>query len=139
MTRELSLMVLLLCLASLAGCGNGPSCNTVSGGSGTPSLVFTHVPGLGTTDSLKGQEMHVAPAQYFVAVYIHVDGGWWTKPTFADPDTEINCDGTWQADITTGGNDTQADAITAFLLPGGFAAPPLSGDSSLPQTLYTNA
>jgi hypothetical protein len=82
---------------------------------------------------------HVAPVDDFVAVYIKVNGGWWTKPTFADPDTSINCDGSWTADISTGGEDTQATAISAFLLPIGYAPPALGGSQELPQELFTNS
>ena len=141
MKRQLSLIIVLFSLALLAACGGGggPSCNALTGGDGTPSLVFTHVPPKGSTDNLQGQEMHVVPSGFYVAVYIHVDGGWWTKPTFAQPDTTINCDGSWTTDITTGGDDPQADAIAAFLLPQSYTAPPLSGSSSLPQELYANA
>ena len=79
---------------SLAGCVGGPSCGVTTGGSGTPSLVFTQVPPLGRTESLQGQELHVAPVDYYIAVYIHVGSeGWWIKPTFSDPETTINCDG----------------------------------------------
>lgn len=132
--------VILLVLAPLTGCVNGPSCNAVTGGSGTPSLAFTHVPPFGSTDSLGGREMHVAPAGYFVAVYIHVGSeGWWTKPTFAEPETTIGCDGSWTTDITTGGDDTQADTIAAFLLPDGSTPPELGGEDTLPQALYATA
>ncbi len=132
--------IVLLALAPLAGCAGGSSCNALVGGSGTPSLVLTHVPPLGSTESLKGRVIHVVPAGYFVAVYIHVgSSGWWTKPTFADPETTIACDGSWTTDITTGGDDPQANAIAAFLLPEGFTPPPMGGDSTLPQALYASA
>lgn len=131
---------LLLSLAFLTGCISGPSCGELTGGSGTPSLAFTYVPPLGSTDSLRGQELHVTPINYYVAVYIHVGSeGWWTKPTFDDPETTINCDGSWSADITTGGDDQKADRIAAFLLPQGFVPPQLGGESVLPQALYTNS
>ncbi|MGO8757450.1 MAG: hypothetical protein ACLQG3_04930 [Terracidiphilus sp.] len=132
--------VALLALAPLTGCVQGPSCNTVTDGAGTPSLAFTHVPGLGSTDNLSGQVAHVAPADDYVAVYIHVGTqGWWIKPTFADPKTTLACDGSWTADVTTGGDDTQADTLVAFLLPDDFTPPELGGEADLPQTLYTNA
>jgi hypothetical protein len=55
---------------------------------------------------LKGQVLHVNPADYYVAVFIRVRGGWWTKPYWAEPRTRIRVDGTWVCDITTGGVDT---------------------------------
>lgn len=140
MKPDFCLLVLLFVLASVVvGCATGPSCNAVAGGPGTPSISFTSVPPIGSTNSLKGRVSHVVPAGYFVTAYIFVDGGFWIKPTFADPETTINCDGTWQTDITTGGVDTEATAITVFLLPQGFTAPLLSGENTLPASLYAVA
>ncbi|MGA7341194.1 MAG: hypothetical protein WBE72_03225 [Terracidiphilus sp.] len=126
----------LVCLAS--GCAAPPSCNAVSGGPGTASISFTSVPSLGSTNNLKGRVLHVAPAGYYVAVYIYVDG-WWTKPYFDSPQTSIDCDGTFSTDITTGGDDQEATAITAFLLPEGYTPPLLSGEATLPESLYSAA
>jgi hypothetical protein len=33
------------------------------------------------------------PSEHRVAVYIYVNGGWWTKPFRDAPLTSINCDG----------------------------------------------
>jgi hypothetical protein len=141
MKLRLGLLALVpFALVSLAGCVGGPSCGVTTGGSGTPSLVFTEVPPLGGTESLQGQELHVAPVNYYIAVYLHVGSeGWWIKPTFSAPETSINCDGSWSTDITTGGDDPQADTITAFLLPQGYTPPQLGGAAALPQALYTNS
>jgi len=115
------------------------TCNAIPGGSGTPALVFTSVPPLGSSALLQGQEWHVVPANYYVVVYIHVGGGWWVKPYAASPLTIINCDGTWSTDIVTGGNDAQADQITAFLIPTSYSPPVLLGAGALPAELYTNS
>src|SRR5271157_1221071 len=62
------------------------NCNGIPCGGGNPSIFFTYVPPYGdTTDLLEGQECGVAPASYGVAVYIQVNGGWWTKPYWATP------------------------------------------------------
>jgi len=116
------------------------TCNAPPGGDGTPSLMFTTVPPIGSTDPLLEQEWHVLPSGYYIAIYIHVPGfGWWIKPYANQPETLINCDGTASTDITTGGNDSQADEIAGFLLPNSYSPPILQGASSLPADLYANA
>ena len=107
----------------------------VVGGPGTPVIELTDVPAIGTTDNLEGRVMHVDPTVHAVAVYIRVSGRWWTKPTFAAPLTTINPAGLWQADITTGGSDTQATEVAAYLLPLGVAAPRAAGAAQLPSSL----
>jgi exo-beta-1,3-glucanase (GH17 family) len=119
---------------------NNWGCSAVPGGSGSPQLLFTSVPPLGSSALLKGQEWHEPPASYYVVVYIHVGSlGWWVKPYAANPYALINCDGTWSANIVTGGSDASADTITAFLIPSTYSPPILEGASSLPQALYTNS
>lgn len=127
-------------LAGASGCG-GPSCETVAGGAGKPSLSFTHVPPRGSTDSLRGAAEHIRPADYFVAVYIDVPdgGGWWIKPYFDMPRTKLHCDGSFTTDITTGASDSEATQIAAFLLPNSANPPALGGSPGLPQMLYESA
>ncbi len=112
---------------------------TVPGGPGTPDLVFTYVPPLGSQVNLRGRAWHVAPADYGVAVYIYVGTGWWTKPTFANPVTPIGVDGRWVCDITTGGNDPQATRIAAFLIPESYYPPSLGGAAALPEELWQHS
>jgi len=107
--------------------------------SGTPTLEFISVPPIGSEADLLGRALHVKPADYRVAVYIRVGAGWWTKPTAASPLTPIRADGTWTCDITTGGNDPQATAIKAYLVPTGYSPPIILGDAKLPATLDQNA
>jgi exo-beta-1,3-glucanase (GH17 family) len=110
----------------------------VPGGPGTPSIAFTSVPPYGSFNNLQGQVLHVAPADYRVAVYIYV-GGWWTKPTFANPLTTILPDGTWTCDITTGGSDQNATQIAAFLVASTYSPPQMSGGQTLPSSLYSDS
>jgi len=115
------------------------TCGATPGGSGSPILQFTSVPAVGSRAQLQGQEWHEPPANYYV-VYIHVGSlGWWVKPYAANPNTLINCDGSWSANIVTGGSDASADTITAFLIPTTYSPPILEGASSVPQELYTNS
>jgi uncharacterized repeat protein (TIGR01451 family) len=69
----------------------------------------------------------VQPADYKVAAYIQVFGGWWTKPTFDSPTVAINPDGTSRININTGGLDIDATNIAAFLIPEDCSPPSASG------------
>jgi exo-beta-1,3-glucanase (GH17 family) len=116
------------------------TCNAPPGADGTPSLTFTTVPPIGSTNPLLEQEWHALPSGYYIAIYIHVPGsGWWIKPYANQPETMINCDGTASTNITTGGNDSQADEITGFLLPNSYSPPIVEGAPSLPTDLSANA
>ncbi len=115
------------------------TCMDIPGGTGTPAVELTAVPPIGSSSDLRGQVWHVAPANYGVAVYIKVLGGWWTKPFWNDPVTSINCDGSWTCDITTGGEDPQATDIAAFLIPLAYTPPTAAGEGVLPVELYTNS
>ena len=122
--------------------GNTVPVDCVPGGPGTPQISFTYVPPYGDaidSNVLEGQVQHVLPWQYAVAVYIQVGGGWWTKPTFAAPVTPLQGDGSWLANINTGGTDIDATAIAGFLIPISYSPPSLSGSPSLPQALYDNS
>src|SRR5262245_17890166 len=79
---------------------------------GATSIVFTSVPAYGSQNDLQGIVHGVNPSAYRVAVFININGaGWFTKPTCALPLTTIQPDGTWTADITTGGADSNAVQI----------------------------
>jgi hypothetical protein len=110
----------------------------IPGGPGAPTIEFTHVPPLGSLEDLAGQVWHVRPSDYKVAVYIYVSG-WWTKPTFANPLTTIQVDGSWITDITTGGIDERATRIAAFMVPNGYDPPLMSGGENLPDELGQRA
>jgi hypothetical protein len=108
-------------------------------GPGNATIQFVYVPPYGSFDNLKGQVLHVKPANYDVAVYIKVGSGWWTKPLFSNPLTFINPDGSWVCDVTTGTNDQTATEFAAYLLPVGYNPPLSSGQSTLPAELDQNA
>ena len=114
---------------------------TAPGGPGPPLLEFTRVPPFGSHLPLKGRELHAVPDDFYVAVYIRVGGGWWTKPTFAAPRTALAPDGRWSANVVTDpvGNDALATDYSAFLLPNTFAPPAVGGASSLPAALAEHA
>ena len=100
------------------------------------AIVVTEVPVWGDRESLLAGRVHeVEPAAHRVAVYIHAGGGWWTKPTFAEPATVIEPDGTWTCDITTGGLDHEATRIVAFLIAAAAAPPLMQGEGEFPAAL----
>ena len=56
-------------------------------------------------------------------LYIKVGNGWWIKPTYAQPLTDINCDGTWRVLTVTGGTDFNATEFFVYLVPVGYNPP----------------
>jgi parallel beta-helix repeat protein len=102
-------------------------------------LAFTHVPPYGSHENLQGQATGCADwTDYNIVVYIKVGDGWWIKPYASPPCTNLNPDGSWTADITTGGGDPYATVIAAYLLPPGEACPVVLG-GALPPALETVA
>ena len=104
---------------------------------GASSITFTHVPPYGTVGNLSGQVSGVVYNDYKVLVYIYV-GGWWNKPTWADPLTSINPDGSWTCDISGPESDTLATRIIAFLIPNDTyqSSWEMGEDLALPAELY---
>lgn len=111
---------------------------TVTPTAGPPSIAFTSVPDCGAYGSLSGRVENVDPADYRVVVYIYVSG-WWVKPTYSNPLTTINPDGSWSANVTTGGSDAWATQYAAFVIPEGYSPPLLGGTGQLPDELYQNS
>ncbi len=107
--------------------------------SNPPSISFTLVPPIGSLLNLEGIAKGVLPSLYRVAVYIYVNGCWWTKPTFTEPLTRLNCDGSFVCDITTGGNDPDATFIRAYLLPATYNPPSVSCFVTIPAEIQQNA
>jgi hypothetical protein len=104
----------------------------------TPGIYFTYVPPYGTAGNLSGQVTGVVFNDYEVLVYIYV-GGWWNKPTWANPTTPIDSNGSWTCNITTAyPSDTYATRIIAFLIPKGSykSSWEMAGQSALPAELY---
>lgn len=136
-TRAAAMAAVAFGTMLLAACGGGGSqpCNTVVDGTGAPSIVFTSVPTLGSSDLLHGQVTHVASSGYSVVVFIKVNGGWWVKPYDDAPLTTISCDGSWSTDIVTGGEDQNATQINAYLVPANFPPPLLGGEAAIPTSM----
>lgn len=104
------------------------------------SVTFTSVPPYGSQSNLLGKVYGVTPASYRVAVFIYIDEvGWFTKPTCAAPLTTIQPDGTWSADITTGGVDSNATQIAAYLVPASFSQPCVTNAFCIPAAVSQQA
>lgn len=104
---------------------------------GARSIEFTHVPAFGqSADQILTGRVHGGdPSGQRIAVYIRVGDGWWTKPTFAQPLTAIQNDGTWSANIVSGGDDSKATQIAAYLVPATFVPPEVGGNACVPASI----
>ncbi|HUJ09339.1 MAG TPA: hypothetical protein VL171_04875 [Verrucomicrobiae bacterium] len=104
------------------------------------SIEFTYVPPYGSFNNLQGKVYGADAASNRVAVFIYVNGaGWFTKPTCAAPLTSIQPDGTWAADITTGGSDQNATQIAAYVVPAGFSEPCVTNVFCIPEAAIQQA
>ena len=115
----------LLCLLQI-GCGQfALEASEDNGG-----VVFTSVPAYGSTADLRGSVDGLSPDAYsvYVCIYVH---GWWSKPTWDEPATPIQPDGTWTCDITTGGADETATRIAAYVIPRGLKPPLMTGEAAM--------
>ncbi len=110
----------------------------IVGGTGTPGIEILSVPPRGVAGLVKGRVLHVRPADYRVALYLRVAGGYWSKPTFATPYVTVAPDGTWEANVLTGGNDLDGgDRVVAVLIPASLTPPQAAGTATLPATLQS--
>jgi hypothetical protein len=97
----------------------------------SPTIDFSPPP-YGSELDLQGSSSCIPFSDYKVAVYIYVSG-WWNKPSWGEPLTTLQSDGSWTCDITTGGTDPLATRIEAFLVPIGYSPPLLSGQQTIPE------
>lgn len=111
----------------------------------SPSIEFTSVPPLNSNLDLAGLCKGVFPSSaYKVAVLIYVptspsSGLWWSKPYASYQFSSLNSHGVFVTDITTGGNDSQAKKIAAFLLAANASFQPVLGQPSIPPEIYQAA
>ena len=106
----------------------------------TPAIIITNLPAYGTFNNLGGLVLDANPASSAVAVFIYVPGyGWVTKPTCGHPLTPILPDGSWTADITSGGSDPLATRIAALLVSTNYNRPCVDGSNALPINVYAQA
>jgi hypothetical protein len=105
-----------------------------------PKILITNLPAYGSSDNLAGVVLCADPAAFRVAVFIDVPPyGWYSKPTCAQALTPIQPDGSWSADITTGGADTNATRIAALLVSTNYSQPCVLGEPFLPTNVFSEA
>ena len=107
-----------------------------SGFAVSPAVIITNLPAYGTTDTLKGYVIGADPIKQALAVFIYAPAfGWYSKPFCTPLLVPIQPDGSWSANITTGGtNDATATRIAAMLVSTNYNVGCVTG----PQTLSTN-
>src|ERR1019366_5774946 len=89
-----------------------------------PAVIITNLPVYGSSDNLGGIVLNASPAACSVAVFIYVPGyGWGKEPPRPQPLPVIQPDGSWTADITTGGSDPLATRIAALLVSTNYSLP----------------
>ena len=109
-------------------------------GGASPQILLTNVPAFGTSTDLSGFVTGVSPSTYGVVMFIYIpNAGWWTKPFCSPQLTTIRPDGSWTADITTGGVDDQATKITALLVATNYNQPCVQGLAALPTNVTAQA
>lgn len=86
-------------------------------GATTPSITITNLPAFGTTNALGGFVTNADLTTNCVAVFIFVDGGWYSKPSCQSQLTPLRTNGTWSANVATSASDTTATEFAAFLVP----------------------
>lgn len=105
-----------------------------------PVIEITNVPPYGSFNDLGGRVLNGDPATQRVAVFIYLPyAGWWSKPYCNLQLTAILPNGSWTADITTGGSDRLATKISALLVPASYAEPCVEGLANLPANVLTQA
>jgi len=107
---------------------------------GAPQIVITNLPAYGSSNDLSGIALGADPASNAIVVFIYVPGyGWVSKPTCAQPLTGIQPNGSWSADITTGGSDPLATRIAALLVGTNYNEPCVDGAAFLPTNIFSRA
>lgn len=102
----------------------------------TPAIHITSLPPYAVDGFIQGTVTGIDFATHRVAVYIQIEGlGWFTKPTFANPTVPISSDGTFTADVATGGIDNRATIYCAALISADFQPPPASSSPRIPKDL----
>jgi hypothetical protein len=107
----------------------------------TPSILITNLPAYGSNSFLSGVVLNANPATNAVAVFIFVPGyGWVSKPTCAQPLTTIQTNGSWSANVTTGGaGDLTATRFAVLLVSTNYNIPCVLGLPNLPTNAYAQA
>ena len=103
-----------------------------------PGITISYIHECRQEGSISGTTENVYPSDYKIAVYIY-SSGWWNKPYWVSPLTDINPDGTWTTDVTTGGNDTMATNLRRSWFRTATTRRSSEDPQIFPQELYDNA
>ncbi len=106
---------------------------------GTPTIEFTYIPPIGSTEEVRAKTTDVDVTKYGVSMIIKVVGTYWTKPFWSTPITPFSPNGTWQNRYATGGQDPMAEQIILYVVPLDYAIPLLSGQTRIPQEIEDHA
>lgn len=104
-----------------------------------PSISFTFVPPIGSSNELTGIVKGVLPKEVNIAVYIKVNGNWWLKPIRGNPFTFIQCASRFVCKIATGGDDVYATEIRAYVFPVAYTPIEVLGLPAIPADFEKNA
>ena len=107
----------------------------------TPAILITNLPAYGSNSFLGGVVLNTNPNTNAVAVFVYVPGfGWVAKPTCDQPLTTIQPNGSWSANVTTGGaGDLTATRFAALLVSTNFNQDCVLGLANLPTNAYACA
>jgi hypothetical protein len=127
--------------------GNSSSSQTVTlpvgqPGQNTPIIKVTGLPAFNGFGSLTGQALNVDPTKFQVAVLLFINGfGWVSKPACNQVYVPLAADGTFSANVTSGGVDQTAIRYAAYLvpLPATFTYNCVVGVEGVPGVLDLNA
>ncbi|MGH9855755.1 MAG: hypothetical protein ACREBD_38465, partial [Blastocatellia bacterium] len=135
--RFVAIMVCPLILHLFMAPAQGSPTAAARGQADPPGLVITSIPDFGdrVSTTLRGRVTNVSPdkyGDYKLAVLVGFEGlGYYSKP-FCNPlFTPINTDGSWSANIVTGGVDELAAVIVVYLMRAGFQTTCVLGGSNL--------
>jgi hypothetical protein len=97
-------------------------------------IWLTMVPEWGNASMNLYGKVNANPQAYEVAgvIFIEEAGGWWTKPSFADPTVQIAADSSFMLDFTAGGLDRYCTRLLAVLVPKSYLVPAFGGVGDLP-------
>ena len=109
-------------------------------GQADEAIRLTMVPEWGNASADLYGKVSANPPAYKVAglIFIEEAGGWWTKPSFANPAVQIAADSTFVLDFTGGGLDRYCTRLLAVLVPEGYQVPVFGGVSELPADLLSH-
>jgi hypothetical protein len=108
--------------------------------SSDPAIQITSAPPFGSGGNLQGTVSNVNFSNYQVGVLLFIPGlGWYSKPYCNPLFTTINNDGTWSANVDTGGVDYTATKFVAYLVPLNASASCQLGIDGLPYDLESQA